>query len=121
MDIIALILQALLVFAFFFSAVSKLAGAKMQVDTFTHLRLPQWFRIATGLIGLIGVGGLIFGFWNKGILAAAALWLACVMLGAVLFHIRVKDPIGKIVPAAVLMILTLVLASFHFSALAELI
>ncbi len=67
----------------------------MQVEAFTHLGLPQWFRIATGWIALAGVVGLIFGFWNEIILVLAALWIACIMLGAVLSHIRVKDPIGK--------------------------
>ena len=119
MDIVALILHLLIIFAFFFSGIGKLAGAKMQVDTFTHLGLPQWFRVLTGLIALAGVVGLIIGFWNEGVLAIAAIWLACIMLGAVLFHIRSKDPIGKMIPAAMLMILALVLASLHFSALTE--
>ncbi len=43
------------------------------------------------------------------------------MLGAVLSHMRVKDPIGKIMPATVLMILALVLAVVHFSAVTELL
>ncbi len=119
MDIVAIVLQCLLAFAFFFSGVSKIAGAKMQVDTFTHLGLPQWFRVATGFIALAGVVGLIIGFWNEGILATAALWLACIMLGAVLFHIRSKDPIAKVFPAAMLMILALALAGLHFSALTD--
>jgi uncharacterized membrane protein YphA (DoxX/SURF4 family) len=121
MAILTLVLQCLLIFAFFFSGISKLAGAKMQVDTFTHLGLPQWFRVATGLIALAGVVGLVIGFWNEGVLAIAALWLACIMLGAVLFHIRSKDSIGKMIPAAMLMILALVLAIAHVSALSALI
>lgn len=52
MTIVALVLQCLLIFAFFFSSVSKIAGAKMQVEAFAHLGLPQWFRIATGWIAL---------------------------------------------------------------------
>ena len=121
MNIVAIVLQSLLILAFFFSGVAKLAGAKMQVDTFTHLGLPQWFRFATGLVALVGVVGLIIGFWNEGVLAIAALWLACIMLGAVMFHIRSKDPIDKMIPAAMLMILALVLASLHFSAIKDLL
>ncbi|HDR7794259.1 TPA: DoxX family protein [Bacillus luti] len=121
MTIVALVLQCLLIFAFFFSSVSKIAGAKMQVEAFTHLGLPQWFRIATGWIALAGVAGLIFGFWNEIILVLAALWIGCIMLGAVFSHIRVKDPIGKIMPAAVLMILAIILAVIHSSAVTELL
>lgn len=121
MDIVTIVLQSLLAFAFFFSGASKLAGAKMQVDTFSHLGLPQWFRIVTGIVQVIGAAGLIVGFWKEGVLAIAALWLVCTMLGAVMSHIRAKDPIGKIVPAAVLLGLALVLASLNFSALTDLI
>lgn len=121
MTIVAIVLQCLLIFAFFFSGVSKITGAKMQVETFDHLGLPQWFRVATGWIALLGVAGLIFGFWNEAVLALAALWLASIMLGAVVFHIRSKDPIGKMIPAAMLMLLALLLASFHITAITDLL
>lgn len=120
MYIVLLVLQCLLIFAFFFSGVGKIKGVKMQVDTFTDLGLPQWFRVVTGWIALVGVVGLIIGFWNEGILALSALWLACIMLGAELFHIRANDPISKMIPAAMLLILALILASIHFPALTEL-
>lgn len=121
MTILALVLQCLLIFVFLFSGVSKITGAKMQVETFAHLGLPQWFRVATGWIALVGVVGLIYGFWNEGVLAIAAIWLACIMLGAVLFHVRSKDSIGKMIPAAMLMILSLILAVIHFSYVTDLL
>jgi len=121
MTIVAVVLQVLLILAFFFSGVGKIKGVKMQVDTFTHLGLPQWFRVATGWIALLGVVGLIIGFWHAGIVAISALWLASIMLGAVLFHIRIKDPINKIIPAAILMLLALALAALHASAFTQLI
>lgn len=121
MTIIAIVLQVLLMLAFFFSGVGKIKGVTMQVDTFNHLGLPQWFRVATGWIALLGVAGLIIGFWHEGVLAISALWLACIMLGAVLFHIRTKDSINKILPAAVLMVLALVLAGFHAEAFMKLL
>ncbi|MCR8659803.1 DoxX family protein [Paenibacillus endoradicis] len=121
MTIVALVLQVLLILAFFFSGVGKIKGVKMQVDTFTHLGLPQWFRVATGWIALLGVVGLIIGFWYEGVLAISALWIACIMIGAVLFHIRTKDPINKIIPAAILMLLALVLAAFHVAAFTNLL
>jgi len=121
MSIVALILHSLLIFAFFFSGASKIMGAKMQIDTFEHLGLPQWFRVGTGFIALIGVIGLIIGFWYEQVLVIAALWLACIMIGAILFHIRSNNPIGKLVPASILMILTLILASLHFSTLTNLL
>lgn len=121
MSIVSLVLQCLLIFAFFFSGIGKIKGVKMQVDTFAHLGLPQSFRVVTGWVALVGVAGLIIGFWNEGVLALSAFWLACIMLGAEMFHIRVKDPISKMIPAAVLMLLALILAVINFPALTELI
>ncbi|MCM3180039.1 DoxX family protein [Cytobacillus horneckiae] len=115
MYIVSLVLQLLLIFAFFFSGLGKIKGAQMQVETFAYLRLPQWFRVVTGWIALIGVAGLIIGFWNKGILTLSALWLACIMLGAIMFHIRSKDPINKMMPAAILMAFALILAGIQLT------
>lgn len=50
MYIVSLVLQLLLIFAFFFSGLGKIKGAQMQVETFAYLRLPQWFRVVTGWI-----------------------------------------------------------------------
>ena len=87
----------------------------MQVEAFRHLKLPQWFRRFTGLVQLAGVAGLIAGFWNKGILSLSALWIACVMLGAVLFHARVSDPLKQMMAPLLLMILSIILAVLYLS------
>lgn len=121
MSIAAIILQCLLIFAFVVSGLGKIAGAKMQVDTFRHLKLSQGFRIVTGFTQLIGAAGLIIGFWNEAVLSLAALWIACIMLGAVLFHMRVRDPLGKMIGALVLLACALVVGFYHLSALSELL
>lgn len=107
------IFQGLLAFIFLASGMMKITGAKMQVETFQHLGLPQWFRFLSGIIVLTGVVGLIIGFWEEQLVPFAALGLAIVMFGAVLSHIRVKDSIKDMVPATVLMLLTLLLFSVH--------
>lgn len=89
----------------------------MQIETFEHLGLPKWFRQFTGVVALTGAIGLIIGFWYEGITGLAALWLASIMLGAILFHIRSKDKISQMVPAFVLMMLALILFGLNFSEL----
>ncbi|MBH5319542.1 DoxX family protein [Paenibacillus sp. GSMTC-2017] len=115
MIIVTLILQCLLIIAFLFAGLSKLAGAKMQVESFKHLGLPQWFRVVTGIVALIGVAGLVIGFWNEGALFFAGLWISCMMLGAVLSHIRVKDSFSQMVGAILLLTLALVLTFLMYS------
>ncbi|MCQ6559393.1 DoxX family protein [Paenibacillus mendelii] len=117
MNIVTIILQSLLLLAFLFSGLSKIAGAKMQVEVFRHIKLPQWFRVFTGFVQVAGAAGLLAGFWDKGMLSLAALWIGCTMLGAVLSHIRVNDPIKQMFAPFLLMILSMTLALLHLSEL----
>jgi len=114
MTVLSFLLQGLLIFAFLFSGFTKITGAKMQVDTFKHLGLPSWFRVFTGIVAITGAIGLIIGYWNEYILIIAALWLAGIMFGAILFHIRSKDKVSQMVPALILMMLAVVLAILNF-------
>ena len=114
MTVISFLLQGLLIFAFLFSGIAKITGAKMQVETFEHLGLPSWFRVFTGIVAITGVIGLIIGYWNEDILIIAALWLAGIMLGAILFHIRSKDKVSQMLPAFMLMMLAVVLTVLNF-------
>ncbi|WP_409348076.1 DoxX family protein [Paenibacillus gyeongsangnamensis] len=108
-----------MILVFFFSILSKIAGATMQVEAFNHLKLPQWFRTFTGFVQLIGVAGLIAGFWNKGSLSISTLWIACTMLGAILFHLRVGDPLKRWAAPLLLMIVSITLSFLYFSELRD--
>lgn len=104
------LLSGVLTAAFTFSAFGKLSSQQMQVDSFAHLRLPQWFRYVTGIIQMFGVILLITGFWDGIFLLAGSLLLGMVMVGAVIFHVRTGDPAAKFAPAVVLSVLNFVLA-----------
>lgn len=93
----------------------KIAGMSMQVQVFKHLKLPQWFRVFTGIVQLAGASGLVVGFWNKEVLFFAALWIACTMLGAIFFHVRVRDPLMPIIAPIFLMILPLIVALLNIT------
>jgi uncharacterized membrane protein YphA (DoxX/SURF4 family) len=104
MHVFSIVLQILLGLAFLMSGFSKISGSKMQVDAFDHLRLPQWFRVVTGLVQLIGVVGLIVGIWVEGLAFWAGLWFAVIMFFALMAHIRVKDPVKALIAPFVLMV-----------------
>jgi putative oxidoreductase len=91
MDILSIVLQSLLILAFFFAAAGKVMGTRMHVDNFNHWRLPQWFRIITGALENVGVAALIIGFWEPSWLAAGALLLSVISIGGILTHARAKD------------------------------
>lgn len=106
MHIVSIVIQSWLLLWMAFQAISKLAGQKMQVELFETIRLPQWFRIVTGFVQLIGCAGLVIGYWYPGAAAWAGVWLGITMVLAWLSHVRVKEPVAKAIPA----LFTLVLA-----------
>ena len=63
MYIIFVILQSFLLVSMTFGGASKLAGAKNFVEMFESIKLPQWFRVVTGIVQLAGAAGLVIGYW----------------------------------------------------------
>jgi len=105
MFIVFVILQSFLLITMTFAGGSKLAGAKNHVDMFNSIRLPQWFRVITGIVQLIGATGLLIGYWYSAAAAWAGVWIGITMLVACLSHFRVKHPVGQAVPAFILTLL----------------
>jgi putative oxidoreductase len=91
MDILIIVLQSLLALMFLMAGLGKISGSKMHVDGFNHWRLPQWFRVVTGFVELVGAAALIIGYWEPSWVAAGALLLGVTAIGGILTHIRVKD------------------------------
>jgi len=116
MYIFSVILQSLLVLYYAFSGGAKIIGAKYWIDIFEQIKLPQWFRVVTGFVQLIGAILLIIGYWIGGSVAWAGIWLGITMILACFAHIRVKDSLGKMAPAlmfAVLNITLVILNAVH--------
>jgi uncharacterized membrane protein YphA (DoxX/SURF4 family) len=113
MYIIFVILQSFLLVSMTFGGGSKLAGAKSFVEMFDSIRLPQWFRVVTGLVQLAGAAGLVIGYWNPEVAAWAGIWIGITMLVAGLSHIRVKQPIGQAIPAFVITLIAAALVVVH--------
>jgi uncharacterized membrane protein YphA (DoxX/SURF4 family) len=119
MDILSYLLQGLLGLVFLGAGISKLAGLKMHVDNFKQWNLPQWFRIVTGLVELVGAAALIVGYWEPSWAAAAGLWLGATMLVGTLVHVRAKDSVQQTFPAIVLFLLPVVLFLIRMGELAD--
>ncbi|WP_127592932.1 DoxX family protein [Paenibacillus lautus] len=113
MSIFSIVLQSLLILYYLFSGSAKVIGAKYWVDIFNTLRLPQWFRIVTGFVQLLGAIVLIIGYWVEGAVAWAGIWLGITMLLAFLAHIRVKDQFGKTVTPVVFLVLIIILTMIN--------
>jgi hypothetical protein len=87
-------------------------GAPAIVHNFTHLGYPHWFRRLIGTLEALGGAGVLLGpVIFPPLLPLATLGLAGVMLGAVVSHLRVRDPLPRVlVPAALLVLLAIATA-----------
>ena len=110
MSILIIIAQVVLGLLFVVIGSMTVAGMNMFVENFRHFGYPQWFRIVTGSLEVLGGIGLLIGIWLPWLAALASAGLTLVMLGAVLTHLRTRDPLNKIAPAMVLGVLAMVVA-----------
>ena len=104
---VSLGLRILAAVVFLAAAAAKLSGAPEMVQAFDHIGLGQWFRIATGIVEVIGGIAVL-------IPAAAflgGLLLSATMVGAVLAHSFVIE--GSPVPALILLLITAAIAWLH--------
>jgi putative oxidoreductase len=88
-------LQGILAAAFLAAGSAKLAGVPYMVDLFGQIGLGQWFRIATGVVEVIGAIALLV----PGLASVGALWLGFTMVCAVATHVFVlhTSPVPAIV------------------------
>lgn len=84
--------------------------AKNMTEEFARYGLPEWSMWTVGFakVGLALL--LIAGIWAAPLTRPAAIGVALLMLGAVVMHTRVGDPIKKSVPALTLLVLSLLVA-----------
>ncbi len=115
--VISFVLQFILIAIFVSVGIQKILGHEQQVAIFKHLKLPQWFRLVTGWVEVVGVVGLIIGFWLPWVVVIAGLWFAITMLIGAIVHIRVKDSYSKSIPAFILLIISVILSILNFSEL----
>ncbi|BFH59567.1 DoxX family protein [Paenibacillus azoreducens] len=102
--------QFILIAMFAFSAYMKFSRNKTMVHHWEEYRYPMWFMFATASLELLGVLGLITAFWIPGLLKAAALLLAVLMIGAVHAHLfRAKHKPAMAVNALVMLAIAVVL------------
>jgi putative oxidoreductase len=110
MSILIIIVQVVLGLLFVAIGSLKVAGRKMFVENFQRFGYPQWFRIITGSLEVLGGLGLLIGIWLPWLAALASAGLTVVMLGALLTEVRTKEAWQKILLPAVMGALAILIA-----------
>jgi hypothetical protein len=95
------IVTALLAVLFTFSSLIKLVGVRQSLAIRDHLGVkPMQWRVI-GLLELAGVVGVLAGLALAPIGVAAAVGLALLLLGAIIFHVRAADSAADMAPAVI--------------------
>lgn len=95
------IVTALLAALFVFASLIKLFGVRQSLAIRDHLGVkPAQWRVI-GLLELAGVAGVLAGlaWWPIGV--AAAIGLALLVLGAIVFHVRASDSVADTAPSLI--------------------
>ena len=121
MSIAIMVVQVVLGLLFVLIGSMTAAGMNMFVESFRQFGYPQWFRIVTGSLEVLGGLGLLVGIWLPWLTALASAGLTLVMLGAVLTHLRVKDPLNKSALPIVMGALALLVAVSYWSTFLHLV
>jgi uncharacterized membrane protein YphA (DoxX/SURF4 family) len=82
--------------------------AKNIKEEFAVYGLPGWFCTLVGILKVSSACLLLLGFWYPATVFPAALLITFLMLGAVSMHAKVKDPIKKTIPAAMMLLMSAV-------------
>jgi hypothetical protein len=99
--IAAVIVTASLAALFAFSSLIKLVGVRQSLAIRDHLGVkPMQWRLI-GLLELAGVVGVLAGLAWAPIGVAAAVGLALLVLGAIIFHVRAGDGAADTAPAVI--------------------
>jgi hypothetical protein len=96
-----IVVTALLAALFTFSSLIKLVGVRQSLAIRDHLGVkPLQWRVI-GLLELAGVAGVLLGLVWPPIGVAAAIGLALLVLGAIVFHVRASDSVADTAPAVI--------------------
>jgi hypothetical protein len=83
-------------------------NAKNMKEEFRVYGLPEWFIGLIGFLKLLLASLLIVSIWFPVLKIPAAIGIAVLMLGAILMHFKVKDPLKKSLPAATMFLFCLI-------------
>ena len=98
------------------SATSYRGGdAQSLKEEFAAYGLPDFFFYLVGALKIGSAMALIAGLWTKSFVLPAAAVVAVLMVGALVMHIKAKDPAIKSLPAFLMLIMSASLCVLAFA------
>ena len=78
-------------------------------EEFAVYGLPRWSVYVIGALKIGVAVCLLVGLWLHWLVLPASMLLACLMLGALAMHLKVRDPWVKAAPACAMLAMSLLL------------
>ena len=75
--------------------------------------LPEWLMYTVGGLKVLFSFALLASIYFTQLAVPAAFGIATLMLGAIIMHFKIKDPIKKSLPAFIFLVLSLIVALMH--------
>lgn len=116
MFIATLVIAALLALAYGAAGIPKIAGAAAMVESAEQHGFTKANYRVIGALEVAGALGLLAGLVVAPLGIAAAIGLILMMAGAVVVHLRAKEPFTTAVPALVLGLLTVAVLVLRIAA-----
>ena len=104
-------LQALVAASLFFVWVVRYGNI---IEEFKQYGLPDWLRDLVGILKMTFALMLLIGIERKPFAVAGGIGIALLMAAAILTHLRIKNPVFKMLPALTLLVLSLVIAWINY-------
>lgn len=83
-------------------------------NEFAAYGLPLWSFYVIGFIKITSALLLLVGLWIPFLIFPSAFVISLVMLGAVSMHIKVRDPLKKVLPALIMLFFSIVICIGSF-------
>jgi len=83
--------------------------SKSLKEEFDVYGLPNWSLYLVGAIKIILAVGLILAIWITQITIYASAGMGILMIGAIMMHVKIKDPLKKSLPALSMLLLLMAL------------
>ena len=80
------------------------------IEEFKVYGLPVWMCFVVGTLKILFAVGLLAAIWYPSFREPSALGLAALLLGSIVMHLKIKDPIKKSLPAFIFLTMCLYIA-----------
>jgi hypothetical protein len=82
-------------------------SSKSIIEEFASYGLPAWFSYLVGALKISSAILLIAGIWVPQLVLPVSSLVSSLMVGAILMHLKIRDPLIKSLPALLMLIIGL--------------